>query len=200
MPAEMGCNVRTIEVKLYKFEELGEKAKARALEDWKGKQTEIFWADETIDSLKALIKSAELKLKDWGIGAYSHSYVRLESFEGEDLTGKRALAWLENNLLAGLRIPYRGAKRWELARYGSYYRAGMIKPCPFTGYCADDDFLDELRKDIKEGSTVKEAFEALADKARRMLENELDAQQSEEYFKEHADANDYEFTEDGKHV
>jgi hypothetical protein len=76
----------------------------------------------------------------------------------------------------------------------------MIKPCPFTGYCADDDFLDELRKDIKEGSTVKEAFEALADKARRMLENELDAQQSEEYFKEHADANDYEFTEDGKHV
>lgn len=191
--------MKDITITLYTAEELksaNPEAFEKALERYQNEQAEVFWADETIESMKEVFKASGIALREYNID-YSWPSGSAVRFDMEndvfDLTGVRAQAWLENNLLSGLRIPFYGPKRWEVAKYGSYYRPGMIKPCPFTGYCADDDFLESLQKDIKDGECLGDAYKNLAVEAGKMLESELEYQNSEEHFLEQ----DYQFTYDG---
>lgn len=123
--------------------------------------------------------------------------------EGESLlTGRRAWAWLENVVLADLRIPWhpitRPGERRQNAKYGRYYRAGMVPPCPFTGVAYDDGLLDDLRDSIRAGMTVGDAMRALGDRADRMIEDEIEYQCSDEAFVDACEANDWEFYESGE--
>lgn len=206
--------MKTITLDLYSASELKESFPdgfENALEHWRNDSTEIFWEDETIESLKALVKASGLTLKDWSLGVYGYSYIKIDwdSDDVKDLAGNRALAWLENNLLSDLRIkftPYARIDkehyivypRAKLAKYGKDYRAGKIEPCPFTGYFADEVYLESIIKAIKEGYTLGEAYSWLADECQKLLEQELENQNSEEYFIDHAEANEYQFTEDGE--
>jgi hypothetical protein len=198
--------MRTITKNIYKFSELEPDAKKFALEQWKNDSVNPFFEDhksEIMDSLKGLFKHCYgVSLKDWQIGAYCYSSIKVSFNQDEaaELTGKRAFAWIENNLLSELRIPYKGEKRRDLAKYGSYYRPGMIKPCPFTGLCYDDDLMDDLKDSIRSGMTLKESFLALGDKAQKIMEDELDSMQTEEYLEDISEANGYEYDERGGRV
>lgn len=166
--------MKTKTINIYSYKELSEEAKEKALQDFRGKQTDIFWIDETIESLKSLFENCSgISLKDYSLGEYN-SWIRVEfaNEEVENFTGKRAMAWLENNLLSNIRTSYYGEKRKELRKYGNGYYAGKIKPCPFTGYCVDDDLLDDLLKEIKEGTDLKTAFEGLATTIQKIIQNE----------------------------
>lgn len=183
----------------YSFSELSEEAKENALNNWIENNQEIFWQYEILESLKSLFDTCYgVSLYDYSLGL-NNSWLSIScDYDTGELQGKRAIAWLENNLLSHLRIPFVGKKRWELAQYGKYYRPGMIEPCPFTGYCADENFLYALITDIKKGSTLQDAFEGLASEYQKILNNEYEHQQSEDFFQDHALANDLEFTEDGE--
>jgi len=190
--------MKTKTINIYSFDELSEEAKEKAIEDYRERNTEIFWMDETVESLKGLFEYCNnIYLKDYSLGEYQ-SYIRVDftNEEIEEFTGKRAMAWLENNLLSNIRISYYGKRRKELRQYGKYYYAGMIKPCPFTGYCVDDDLLDDLIKEVKEGSDLKTAFEELASTIQRIIQNEVEYQNSEEYIAEYFKINEYEFDEE----
>lgn len=212
--------MQTIEIQLFTIQELKElhpDGYKRALEKHERDacRFEIPWQDEICDSLKALVEAAGLRLRDWSIGAYSRGSFCRVSFENGDagqLTGKRAFAWLENNLFAPLRIPWKGKERWRLAAYNrgyhschpkgadvrTCYSAGRVQPAPFTGYYADDVYIDHLRDSLKCGLTLKRAFEALADKAQELLEEECEQAQSEEAFLERCEIENRQFTEDGE--
>ncbi len=197
--------MRTETRNIYTFNELSKEAKEKAIEQYRKDhcQDEIFWANETLDSLKGLFKNCDgVSLKDYSLGEYN-SYIKISftNEEAENLSGKRAFAWIENNLLSNIRIPensfsLNGTRR-KLAQYGQYYRAGMIKPCPFTGYCADDDFLASLLNDIKDGTDLKTAFEGLATEYQKIINDEIEYQNSDEYISEQLEINDYEFDEEG---
>jgi len=196
--------MNTITISTFKFSELTEDIQEKVIERERSKREEygdIPWLEETVDSLKALINAIHgITLKDWNIGAYNqNNYIRIDFDEDAtgELTGKRAFAWLENNLLSYLRIPWYGKERWKLSKYGSYYRAGMVKPCPFTGYCFDEDLLDLLKKALLQGDTVKDALLGLADETRFMLEKEAEYYMSEEAIKEDLENNGENYTEDG---
>lgn len=169
----------------------------RAWESFKQDELcDLPWGGEIIDSLKATFKAAGLGKIHYEIGAYSYSYVQFEMDDDvRNLEGQRALAWLENNLLGSLRIPFTGSQRWELSKYGKYYRSGMIKPCPFTGVCFDEDMIESLLKDIKAGDSLGDAFSNLASVAAKLMEAELESLQSEEYFLEQ---DHFQYTKDGK--
>lgn len=190
--------MKTIEV--YNYSELSAEAKEQALQWWRDDNHEIFWSEEIHQSWLEAIKLAGLNIKDYAIGAYVPGYICLKPFDGEDLAGSRALAWLENNLLGPLRIPWRGKKRWKVFRYGHPYRAGCVPPCPFTGYYFDDDIIAYLKRAVINGDSIKEAFESLAQLAQKTLESEIEAQHTEDYFKDYADANDYHFFKNGSRV
>ncbi len=192
-------------LKIYQINELSKEAKEKALNDYRDNQTEIFWQEELFESLKALFNACYgVKLVNYSLGL-DHSHIRIEfnHEETENLSGKRAFAWLENNLLNSLRIPFtglttEGSKRNKLSHYGNHYRAGMITPCAFTGYCADEDFIQALQDTIKKGLTLKEAFEGLAGTYEKILNAEQDEQNKESYIVDHMEANNYEFLENGK--
>lgn len=193
--------MKTYEVITYTIEELKKQfpeGYKRAIEVWRDDEREIPWMEETVESLKKLIEATEqITLKDWNLGAYNrnnHIRIAFREDNAEMLEGKRAFAWLENNLLSKLRIPWKG----KAPKYGKGYRAGMVKPCPFTGYCADEDYLQDLTENIKGGMNLKDAFTSLADTCERLLEQECEYAHKEETIVENMMANMCEFTEDGK--
>jgi hypothetical protein len=183
-------------------------------------------SDEMMDSLKALCKAAGVKMRDWSLGAYNRGNNLSVSMPGDDataeLTGPRALAWLENNLYGALRVPLgpltdeldANGKRTVKGRYylikaggglaedarGRRGMPGQIESCPLTGVCYDEDFLDDLKKSIVGGRTLKEAFEDLADVFARLLEDEYESRQTEEYFKEEAETLNWEYDRHGHKV
>lgn len=166
--------------------------------------TEIPWQDETIDSLKSLLRAADIKLRNWSLGAYNRGNHISIAFPGDDatagLSGKRAFAWLENNLFAQFRIPFAGKRRADVRKFGAYYRPGMITPCPFTGMCSDDELIEALTKSVRSGDDLKIAFESLADTVAEMLERDDESNRSADSFAEESDANDRLFDEDGAEV
>lgn len=199
--------MKTHTVTTYNVRELKDQfpeAFERALENYRNSNDDIPWQDETIDSLKALLRAAGITLKDWSLGAYDRgNFIKIQfsnhdsRYETEELNGARAIAWLENNLYGQFRIPWKGEKRDSVRKYGTYYRPGLIHPCPFTGYCADESYIEALNKAVRSGDTLKEAFESLADVCMRLLEEESEAQDSEECFIETAECNEWQFEENG---
>ena len=167
----------------------------RAHEWYKNHETEIHWGDEIIDSLKASIDASGLTLKDWSIDAYGYSYVKIEmDDEVRDLKGQRALAWLENNLIGHLREHrtfINRVKKYE--QWHDFTKYGDVPSCPFTGVCFDEDYIEALFKSISEGDSLGEAYDNLANVAARLFDNEIENQNSEEYFLECG----LEFTKDG---
>jgi hypothetical protein len=198
--------MRTKTIKIYSFNELSEEAKENALREYRDNNTEIFWESETLESLKGLFENCNgVSLKDYSLGEYQSCIeISFTNEEVEEFTGKRAMAWLENNLLSNIRIPFNSfavnGTRKKLAQYGQYYRGGMIKPCPFTGYCVDDDFIDSLVKDIKGGDDLKSAFENLASVYQKIIQNEVEYQNSEEFIADYFESNDVEFDEAGERI
>lgn len=197
-------------IKVYTARELKEKNPRgfnKAFEDFKNQQYDrgLDHADEIITSLKAVFEAAGVRLNDYEIDSnypsYSYARFQFDQEEAEDLSGQRALAWLENNLFARLRERRPFINR--VKKYDHWYdftKHNQIPDCPFTGVCYDDDFLDSLRDSIKEGYDLKAAFNRLAIKAGEIEEAEWEYQLSEEYFLEEADANELQYTISGQEV
>ena len=193
-------------IDIYKFSELSEELKETVIENWRNTTIEtgdFHWTDEIVRSLKELFNNLDgISLDDYSLGSYdrnNHLKVNFDNYDAEDVTGSRALAYIENNLLSNIRITrqeYR-AKRKEYFNYGSSYRIGKVKPCPFTGYCADDVLLEALLNNIKDGMSLLDSLRDLADVAARLIEDEEEYQLSNEYIRETLGANEYEFTQDG---
>lgn len=153
---------------------------------------EIPWQNEIIESMQEIVKAARLSIRDYSICA-SGGTLQIAQFDGEELVGQRAIAWLENNLYTPLRMPYGLNKIKDRVNYG--YRAGSIPDCPFTGCYFDESMIETLNKSITEGYTLRDAFESLAHTASKLMEAELEYSQSEEYF---LDMNsDRQYTESG---
>jgi hypothetical protein len=195
----------------YELRELFPSAFDSALEKWRQSQSEPLEKYEIVDSFKAIFKAFGCSLIDYYIDDdYSRSYVKftIPTYWSEladsdslvdDYTGQRAYKWIKDRL---------GIKSFKRVNYthegkrGFYYdiigNDGNVISCPFTGYCADDDFLYSLLNDIKKGFTLKEAFSNLADCAVRIIEDELEFQQSKENFIDYTEANEIFFDENGK--
>lgn len=112
-----------------------------------------------------------------------------------DLTGRRAWAWLENSVLAPLRV------RWlPIAKRGRYTRPGRVPDCPFTGYWVDEVLLDSLRDSLRAGMSVGDAMLALEGVVQKVCDDELDYRTTEEAFIEKAEDEGWEFLADGRRV
>ena len=66
----------------YSFSELSESAKSRALDDYRSKGFEYHWQDENRDSLNAFCALCGVKVTDWSIGTWGHSYIKTDADNG----------------------------------------------------------------------------------------------------------------------
>jgi hypothetical protein len=194
----------------------------RALEKYRENLTLDYVSEEMMNSLKGLCAAAGIRIRDYSLGAYNRGNNLRVEIPGEDgaadLTGARALAWIENRILGplrapwGLRSPAASTKKYVNGSHSTVYNLedgrprrrwtapGVVPSCPFTGVCYDEDFLDDVVKSVRDGRTLKEAFEDLADVFARMLEDEYEYQGKEEQFLEAAEVNEWEFDEEGDMV
>lgn len=172
---------RTVEITLYKFDELEERVQQRVIDGWRNGD-HFFWDDEWQDSLNAFEKVAPIKVRNWEIG-YRSNGVTFDMDENiADLSGDEARDWLIQNGWDALANP------------------GERKSCPFTGYIGDESLLDAIRAAISNPSSIsslRDLFsEALHDWA-KAFERDLDYWHSEEAIREDIEANDYEFHANG---
>jgi hypothetical protein len=184
-------------IKIYEYHELSEEAKERAREDYRESinERDSEWiTGEVFDSLKATCVFAGFGLEDWNIGEDS-DHLRLDIPEDiENIEGPRAFSWLENNLIGPLRAPW----KWTAGRKKYGERPGMIKSCPFTGVCYDEDMLESLRESIARGRSIKDSFIGLGHTAMNIIRAEMEYRRTDEAVAESIEANEYHFFENGK--
>jgi hypothetical protein len=174
-------------IKIYTLEELKTlfpEAYAKVHEKWKEacqRSGETPWQGEVMDSLKAVVRACNGRMKDWSIGPYTHCDITIGDIDDED----QDMQWFVDNVLKP---------------NGYWVNGAAVFPgnCAFTGYCADDDFLEQVHKELASGSTMTQALESLADAARQHMED--DAEQQEEEDSMLANWGEREFTKHGKPV
>ena len=169
----------TIEVTGYKLDELKEVAPdayERICEHWR----EVVysdtapWSDETMESLKAVVEAFGARLDDWSIGADSGSITVSVEDDYEytnasgDHTARKGPAWARREVLK------------PLGYVKANGRADFPGLCAFTGYCADDAFMERVYERLLKGDTLTEALESCGPLASKMMEDDYEQQANEE--------------------
>ena len=82
--------MQTVEIQIYTFEELSDKAKDKA-RDWFKSGMEYPWYSESIDSIRGFVGYFGAELKDWSIGSgCGHDFIKTnasnEHFRGKKLS------------------------------------------------------------------------------------------------------------------
>lgn len=184
--------MRTIETTLYKYSELPEDVKQTVKNNW---YYNDFWDEDRRASGKAAIEI----------------YNRINN---TGLNGLRLYKWIVNNILPELTSFRKYYKNDVNSQPGKYYTTSykrynhekyvrfsyifkQVEPYNLTGYCADYDFLEPLFNFLKNpigdlsGINVDYIY-------RQQYESDFEAFFEDANFTEHMEANEYEFTEDGK--
>lgn len=188
--------MRTVETKIYKLDELSVFAQEKAHNEYLARRDYDF--SEAMESIKEGLKHFGFKLVDWDIDYYraSNAWFKIEYTQNhynendrEDLEGARLWKCLHNQNF----LQY-------FCKYDRKYKPLLDGNCPFTGITYDEDFLYPIKEFMQRPSSVINFKELMKDCVRSVLksiEEEYDYQSSFEYFKEEAEANGYEFHDDG---
>ena len=138
-----------------------------------------------LQSLKALIELGGYRLTDYSLGdsSYRGNHIQIDERDCDGLSGKRAIAWLENNILSKLRD-----------------KKGQLDAGRLTGYCLYYTLVESLQESIRIGLTIREAFKELVTPYVSQVDAEWEDQLSEERFIDTSDANNVQFFEDGRRV
>lgn len=171
----------TLTVKVYKWEELSDKAKEAAT--YKAQISMGYpWADDAIKSLKALAEHFGGSVSDYSVDFCNSSYSHAKFDMPSDI------------------------EKPEIARrlkaLGSYNRKTLKGngDCALTGYGSDEDAIDGFRAAfLRDGETDLEKLMQAAFKTwLKAAQNDCEAMFSDEGMKETSEANDCEYTEDGE--
>jgi hypothetical protein len=172
--------MKTIEIKVYQFNELSPDAKEKARQWWRDSETEYVWASDALKSLSALAEHFNGRLSDYNIAWDNSSY--------SDAT----FAMPE---MSAVEIKTRMAK---LGDYNKRTGRGH-GDCKLTGYCADEDAIDGFRKAFKEGERDLEKLMQSAFKTwLKAAQADVEFQNADEQVDATIEANEYTFTAEGK--
>ena len=192
--------MRIVEVKVYEFNELSEKAKERAVEKYNYLEPDV--------SIWKIIKEFEthfgLKVESRDLERYFK--IRFDNDDYDDistLNGERLYRYIQNNFHDTLykRKEYGIVKDY---RYTGKKRVSRIlyekTECPFTGLWLDESLLEPVRefmRKIEYGLTLKGLMERCVSNLVGEYKEYIEYLESEEHFAEYCEANDWEFFEDG---
>lgn len=206
--------MRTVRTKIYKFNELSEKVKQEVIEKWRNKIDYDPSFEEIEESVKAVIELFNLKTgRTWDDIRTSHINDSIL-----ELKGVRLYKYLISNYYDDLFKPkYIGSKDRDIRgkqfifevnknREGNAYTliySKLFKDncCPLTGVCYDMDILQPVYDFLKkpnENTTFDDLIRDIEGAITKCYRNNEDWINSDEYITEEIEANEYEFTQDGK--
>lgn len=194
--------MRTIETNIFNFSELSEEAKQNAIEEIRNKETDFFWSNEWMASIKQGLVNFGAELQNYSIDfcnpSQSSFKISNDNSNTEELTGLRLRTWLLNNYYHNF------FQRKPQGAYTKSDRRSKITfietSCPFTGYCGDEDFMDTFRAFIKspDNRTLDELLNEATEAVIQAGAKDYECQTSDEGIKDSIEANGYEFTETGE--
>ena len=91
--------MKTIELQLYKFDELSEDAQEYAISNYRNKG-QYHWIDEGIDSIKAFCDHFGVNLKNYSISPYAHSFIDTDA-ENYHFRGKKLKEFSRDHMPTG---------------------------------------------------------------------------------------------------
>lgn len=176
--------MKTIETKLFSFNELSPEAKSRVIER-EAERVELDYSDMNA-SLKAICKACNLHLNDYAYGPSCQGHRILVSGSDDELEGHKALAWFLKILIEN-----------GYSRPRTFKEMTFPGVCGFTGVCYDDTIAKSVWKSLLEGETVRHAFDSVSGTLCESCEDELEYLQSEECILDYLDQDAEIYTENG---
>jgi hypothetical protein len=163
--------MKTKTISIYTINELDERAQEKAHHDYLSSGFDYAWLNEGMDSIKAFCADFRVDLVDWSIGTYR----RGDSYIKTDATQET----------------FRGVRPSDIRRLDAI---GTNWP---TGYCLDATLYAAFHNYASKHGDVKGAFDHAIDEGLRYLLNDMEYQESMEYFIELAEINEWEYLADG---
>lgn len=214
---------RTIRVKLFKFDELSDNAKEKAIEDWRNDsigRNDYAWTEEVKQSLEAFANIFPVKIKDWSYGGRGEgiSFEMTSDYdEIEEMSGWRLATYIWNNyrnelftgkyygklvytFKDGTPIPKSTEHPVGCRHVTRYSRVMLENACVLTGMWIDDTILGPVYKFLsnpQSNTTFKELMEDCFSEWVKGANENIEDQNSDDYITETIRANEYEFTKDG---
>ena len=202
--------MRTIETKVYQYDELSSEAKVNAinsLRDRLSKNRIEFEADDYRFTLKKIEEIFGVKVRDWSVDGYSPTYFRFyfvnldEDIENEP---KFLLRYLNRDVL-----PYIDCRKTYYAKnhYESHKkRKSRILSYPKYDFCitgawtdiAVDDALNNIKESIMQGKSAREFVSDMLDNFFNRWNKDCEYAYSDESIEDEIVVNEYEFLENGK--
>jgi len=209
--------MKTIRTKVYQFNELTEQAKQKAINDFRNNGIDIDYIyDEAQNSVKEFHDIFGTKEGD-------RSWLDVKTGHIEDniieLTGLRLRTYIINNfgnrlykgkyfsLWSKTEVSYKYHKEGFPVLKSRYSKVIFDNCCPLTGVCYDNSLLQpiyDLIENYREKADYYSymTFETLMNDCFESLEKDIEAEcesiQTDEYIAEQIEANEYDFTKDGK--
>lgn len=199
--------MRNESISIYNISELSDSAQKVAHTEYLNNEFECFWLDEYVNSLKKFEEYFRIKIKNYSLGScdcyvdYDIDWYRFDNRHYEDeisnLSGLRLARYIHNNFYWCI---YEKKSYWK----GNKKRKSKIQLdscCPFTGYCGDMDLIDPILKFLAKPDkniNFTNLIDLCIDSFTKAVRNDCESQECLQYFIDHAAANEYEFTEDGK--
>lgn len=206
--------MKTIEIQLYKFNELSEEAKNTAISNFDASDDVYFAYDEIKDSVTAMADLLGLK--------FGREYTDLRYGHLEDsilnLSGARLYTYLVNNYYSSLFKPKyiktidrhvswkqficKQAKGHVTPEYTQIYSKNFKdSDCVLTGACFDNDVLQPVYEFLKKptNSTFEDLIKDIENAIYKLYRDTGDYYNSREYIVETLESNDCcDFTSNGK--
>ena len=202
--------MRTIETKVYQYDELSEQAKVNArnsLRDRLSGNRIDADAYDYRDTLAEIEKIFRIKVRDWSVDGYSPTYFRFyfvnldEDMENEP---KFLLRYLNRFVLPCIdcRVTYYAKNHYEnhKKRKSRISYPNKYDFC-ITGAwtdCAVDDALNNIKESIMRGKSAREFVSDMLDNFFKQWNRDYEYACSDESIEEEIVSNEYEFLENGK--
>ena len=202
--------MRTEKIKIYKFNELTDEAKEKAIEDYRNTDN-YFFGSENEASLKAFENIFPILIGRWSYGGDRGDGI---SFSMEcdiaELSGQRLATYIWNNYRDQIykgkyyssRAVPTGRTTPPMINYKyRYSKCTLEEGYNLTGYCADEyllqpifDFLKQPVSTMTFEDLMRECLDEWIDKCTK----DVEYQYSDEYIEDTLEANEYEFYETGE--
>ena len=202
--------MRTIETKVYQYEELSEQAKENArnsLRDRLAGNRIDAEADDYRNTLEKIEEIFGIKVRDWSVDGYSPTYFRFNFvYLDEDIENepKFLLRYLNRYVLPCIdcRETYYAKNHYKnhkmrKSRILSYPKYN----CCITGAWTDwavDDALNNIKESIMQGKSAREFVSDMLDNFFKQWNRDYEYAYSDESIEDEIMNNEYEFLENGK--
>lgn len=206
--------MRSETINIFKFSELSENASKKAIEWYRSGRNDEFYQDEIIETVKKVAKLFNLKFGN------EYTDIRYSNIDNNilELSGVRLYKYIINNYYNELFAPkyikmlHRELKcKQFICEVGTNYKGDKYTQlfsklhktncCTLTGVCYDNDILkpvyDFLLKPTN-GTTLEDLIQSIEHAIDKCFTDTENWVNSDEYIIDTIEANEYEFTEDGK--